>query len=137
MNRKPASGRKDLAVAAPCTIFSPEALALVSGGPRVRRELLDDALGLVDTEGARAADEVERAKNKIASSLVLSGEEPLGRMRTIGGQWIYNKKYRSLETDMATLMGVTPASLRELMDDYPFDPMTIVSLGPGSAAPAK
>src|SRR5687768_14959627 len=35
--------------------------------------------------------EVERAKNKIASSLVLQGEVPLGRMRSIGGQWIYNK----------------------------------------------
>ena len=76
-------------------------------------------------------DEVERAKNKIASSLVLSGEVPLGRMRSIGGQWIYNKEYRSLEQDMATLMAVTPDSLRQLMRDFPFDPMTIVSLGPG------
>ena len=30
-------------------------------------------------------DEIERAKNKIASGLVLSGEVPLGRMRSIGG----------------------------------------------------
>jgi predicted Zn-dependent peptidase len=81
-----------------------------------------------------SADEVERAKNKIASSLVLSGEVPLGRMRAIGGQWIYNKEYRSLEKDMATLMSVTPQSLQQLMDDYSFDPMTIVSLGPGAAA---
>ena len=79
-----------------------------------------------------AADEVERAKNKIASSLVLSGEVPLGRMRSIGNQWIYNKQYRSLETDMATLMNVTPASLHQLMEDFPFDPMTVVSLGPGT-----
>ena len=35
VNRKTASGRKDLAAAAPCTIFSPEDLALVSGGPRL------------------------------------------------------------------------------------------------------
>ena len=56
-------------------------------------------------------DEVERAKNKIATSLVLSGEVPLGRMRSIGGQWIYNREYRSLEQDMATLMAVTPQSL--------------------------
>lgn len=75
--------------------------------------------------------EVERAKNKIASSIVLSGEVPIGRMRSIGGQWIYNKEYRSLEQDMDTLMGVTPDSLRRLMNDFPFDPMTIVSLGPG------
>ena len=28
-------------------------------------------------------------------------------MRSIGGQWIYNKEYRSLEQDMATLNAVT------------------------------
>jgi predicted Zn-dependent peptidase len=80
-----------------------------------------------------AADEVERAKNKIATSLVLSGEVPIGRMRSIGSQWIYNKRYRSLEADMATLMAVTPDSLRQLMAEFPFDPMTVVSLGPGKA----
>ena len=63
-------------------------------------------------------------------SLVLSGEVPIGRMRSIGSQWIYNKDYRSLEQDMDTLMKVTPNSLRDLMKDFPFDPMTIVSLGP-------
>jgi len=75
-------------------------------------------------------DEVERAKNKIATSLILSGEVPIGRMRSLGGQWIYNKEYRSLEKDMATLKAVTPASLKELMKKYPFDPMTVVTLGP-------
>src|SRR5207237_5214155 len=75
-------------------------------------------------------DEVERAKNKIASSIVLQGEVPLGRMRAIGGQWIYNKEYRSLEQDMATLQAITPDSLKKLMHDFPFDPMTIVKLGP-------
>ncbi len=78
-----------------------------------------------------ATPEVERARNKIASTLVLQGEVPIGRMRSIGAQWIYNKEYRSLEQDMATLMEVTPRSLVELMNDFPFDPMTIVSLGPG------
>jgi predicted Zn-dependent peptidase len=76
-------------------------------------------------------DEVERAKNKIASSIVLSGEVPIGRMRSIGNQWMYNKEYRSLEKDMATLNAVTTQSLSQLMQDFPFDPMTIVSLGPG------
>jgi predicted Zn-dependent peptidase len=76
-------------------------------------------------------DEVERAKNKIASGVVLQGEVPLGRMRAIGGQWIYNREYRSLEQDLATLAAITPASLSALMRDFPFNPMTIVSLGPG------
>ena len=76
-------------------------------------------------------DEVERARNKIASSLVLQGEVPLGRMRSIGGQWMYNKRYRSLEQDMETLSKVNVASLKDLMRDFPFHPMTIVTLGPG------
>ena len=73
VNRKTANGRKDLAVAAPSTIFSPEDLALVSGGPSVRRELLDDALGLVDAEGARAADEVDRVLRQRAALLRQAG----------------------------------------------------------------
>jgi predicted Zn-dependent peptidase len=82
-------------------------------------------------------DEVERAKNKIASSLVLQGEIPLGRMRSIGGQWLYNREYRSLERDMATLESVDRASLEQLMRDFPFDPMTVISLGPGEKTAAK
>jgi predicted Zn-dependent peptidase len=82
-------------------------------------------------------DEVERAKNKIASSIVLSGEVPIGRMRSIGGQWMYNREYRSLEQDMATLMSVTPASLKQLMQEFTFDPMTIVTLGPGEKTGEK
>jgi hypothetical protein len=32
---------------------------------------------------------------------------------------------------MATLMGVNVDSLRRLMRDFPFDPLTLVTLGPG------
>jgi predicted Zn-dependent peptidase len=88
---------------------------------------------LHNAKGDLKDDEVERAKNKIASSLVLQGEVPIGRMRSIGGQWMYNKQYRSLELDMATLQAVTRDSLEDLMRDFPFDPMTIVSLGPGKS----
>ncbi len=93
------------------------------------------AIALAEMERVKkdlAADEVERAKNKIASSLTLSGEVPLGRMRSIGNQWMYNRQYRSLEKDMATLMAVTPESIKQLMVDFSFDPMTVVSLGPGA-----
>jgi predicted Zn-dependent peptidase len=74
--------------------------------------------------------EVVRARNKIASQLVLQGEVPIGRMRSIGSQWMYNHEYRSLEQDMATLSAVTTDSLVKLMDQYTMDPMTIVTLGP-------
>jgi DNA replication and repair protein RecF len=60
VNRKPSRARRDTAAAAPCTVFSPEDLSLIAGGPKGRRDLLDDALALLDPEGARAADDVER-----------------------------------------------------------------------------
>jgi predicted Zn-dependent peptidase len=96
----------------------------------------DEALKIARAELERVKTdltegEVERAKNKIASGIVLEGEVPMGRLRAIAGQWLYNKSYRSLETDMQTLLAIKTDSLRTLMRDFPFDPMTIVSLGPG------
>lgn len=76
--------------------------------------------------------EVDRAKNKIAGAIVLEGEVPMGRLRAIASQWLYNKDYRSLEEDLKTLLAINTDSLRELMRDFPFDPMTIVTLGPGT-----
>lgn len=60
VNHKMKTARRELAGAAPCTLFSPDDLALVSGAPGGRRDLLDDALGALDAPGARAADDVER-----------------------------------------------------------------------------
>ncbi len=73
VNRKPASGRRELGAAAPCTVFSPEDLVIVSGGPNGRREILDDALALLDAEGARAAEETERVLRQRAALLRQSG----------------------------------------------------------------
>jgi DNA replication and repair protein RecF len=73
VNRKDANGRKVLAAAAPCTIFSPDDLALISGAPAGRRDLLDDTLALLDAEGARAADETDRVLRQRAALLRQAG----------------------------------------------------------------
>jgi DNA replication and repair protein RecF len=73
VNRKTVNGRRELGTAAPCTIFSPEDLVIISGGPKRRREVLDDALALLDTEGARAADETDRVLRQRAALLRQSG----------------------------------------------------------------
>jgi predicted Zn-dependent peptidase len=99
--------------------------------PERTQKALDIAMGELEKVKTDVNDdEIERAKNKIASSLVLQGEIPLGRMRSIGSQWIYNKEYRSLEQDMAALMQVDRPAVQQLMKEFPFDPMTIISLGP-------
>jgi predicted Zn-dependent peptidase len=98
-------------------------------------ERANQALDIAKKELQRVGDdltdeEVQRAKNKIATAIVLEGEMPMGRMRAIAGNWVYNREYRSLEMDMATLEGVTTASLRGLMGEYPLELKTVVTLGP-------
>jgi DNA replication and repair protein RecF len=73
VNRKSVSGRRELAAAAPCTIFSPDDLVIVSGGPKGRRDVLDDALAVLDGEGVRAADETDRVLRQRAALLRQSG----------------------------------------------------------------
>jgi DNA replication and repair protein RecF len=51
------------------TVFSPEDLAVVQGGPSRRRDLLDDALGLLDPTAAGLLDQVERVLRQRAALL--------------------------------------------------------------------
>ncbi len=87
VNRKAVSGRAELGAAAPCTVFSPEDLVIVSGGPRGRREVLDDALALLDAEGARAADETDRILRQRAALLRQSGGRAAGEVAATLDVW--------------------------------------------------
>jgi DNA replication and repair protein RecF len=53
--------RADLAAAVPVTVFSPDDLAVVQGGPAARRGLLDDALASLDRRAATAVEDTDRA----------------------------------------------------------------------------
>src|SRR5205814_9085211 len=61
-------------------------LALTSEPDRMSRALEIAIQELEKVKHDLKDDEVERARNKIASSIVLSGESPDGRMRSIGSQ---------------------------------------------------
>jgi DNA replication and repair protein RecF len=65
--------RGELAEAVPCTVFSPDDLALVQKGPGGRRGLLDDALGVLDRRAAVAAEEMERALRQRGAVLRQAG----------------------------------------------------------------
>jgi DNA replication and repair protein RecF len=65
--------RADLAAAVPVTVFSPEDLSVVQGGPSARRGLLDDALALLDRRSATAVEDTERALRQRGALLRQSG----------------------------------------------------------------
>ncbi|MGH9088703.1 MAG: DNA replication/repair protein RecF [Acidimicrobiales bacterium] len=73
VNRQPARDRRHLARAVPVTVFSPDDLAVVRGPPANRRNLLDDALRLLDLRTATALDELDRALRQRAALLRQAG----------------------------------------------------------------
>ena len=97
---------------------------------QVERILLQTLDGYVDQIDA---DEIERAKNKIATTVTLAAENPCGRMRGLGGQWTYLDRYVSLDEQLRQIMAVDVEQVRSLLDAMPFKPRTIVRLGPEGA----
>jgi DNA replication and repair protein RecF len=60
VNRQAVRNRGDLAAAVPVTTFCPDDLGVVRGPPAGRRELLDDALVLLEPGAGAVVEEVER-----------------------------------------------------------------------------
>jgi DNA replication and repair protein RecF len=65
--------RADLAAAVPVTVFSPDDLTVIQGGPSGRRALLDDALSSLDRKAATAVEDTERALRQRGALLRQSG----------------------------------------------------------------
>jgi DNA replication and repair protein RecF len=65
--------RADLAAAVPVTVFSPDDLAVVQGGPAARRGLLDDALASLDRRAATAVEDTDRALRQRGALLRQAG----------------------------------------------------------------
>jgi predicted Zn-dependent peptidase len=94
---------------------------------QVEEILLKAIDGLADS---LQGDEIERAKNKLATLATIRGERPLGRMMNLGGQWLVLQQYIPLETELERLMAVTLDDVRALAKPLPTAPRAIVHLGP-------
>ncbi len=106
-------------------------LAYASCDP-ARAEAVESKL-LETLESVKAGvelDEIDRARNKLATSATVSGERPLGRMRSVGGQWTYLGEYLPLEEELSRLTAVTRDDLAALLQAHPFTPRTTVRLTP-------
>jgi len=88
-----------------------------------------DVFSAINREGI-TADELELAKNKVATRLVLRGERPMGRLALLGNDWLIRREYRSVADDLARLRAVTLNDLRELLDRFPLVATTTVGVGP-------
>ncbi len=76
------------------------------------------------------ADELEQAKNKIATRIVLRGERPMGRLSSLGGNWLARREYRTVEDDLAIVRNVSLTQIKDLLVEFPLLQTTTVGVGP-------
>jgi predicted Zn-dependent peptidase len=81
-------------------------------------------------ENGITADELEQARNKAASRIVLRGERPMGRLSSLGGNWMYRGDYRSIADDLKSIRSVSLDEVRELLKRFPLSMSTTVGVGP-------
>ncbi len=82
-------------------------------------------------------EELEQAKNKVASRIVLRGERPMGRLSSLGGNWVYRKEYCSVADDLQTVRAVSLNDINALLKQFPVTMTTTVGVGPRETLSAE
>ena len=82
--------------------------------------------------------ELDQAKSKLRSRIVLSSERPRGRLFAIGADWVYRREYRTVGDDLDKLAAITPDEVTAVLAKYPLSRSTTVTVGPlAEVAPPK
>lgn len=92
-----------------------------------------DVFREVEVNGVTEA-ELEQAKNKAASSIVLSGERPRSRLFKIGGSWAKRREYKSVKDVLDMVRAITLDDIRQVLDRYPLSAGSAVAVGPAEIA---
>ncbi|MBM3525674.1 MAG: insulinase family protein [Alphaproteobacteria bacterium] len=74
--------------------------------------------------------ELEQAKRKINSRVVLSSERPRGRLFTLGTNWTQRGEYRTVNDDLAAVAAVTREDIATLLKKYPLTTSRTIVVGP-------
>jgi len=113
VNRQPVRTRRDLAEAVPVTVFSPEDLGIVQGTPSRRRDLLDDALRLLDPKASALLEEVERVLRQRGALLRQAG----GRLgpEIAATLDVWDERLAQAGTDLATARTELARALQPLV----------------------
>jgi predicted Zn-dependent peptidase len=75
-------------------------------------------------------EELQKAKNKTLSALVIKNELPMGRLVDLGFNWIYLEQYRTIEDDINSIKAVTVDDIHLLIEQFDLGEFTQLSIGP-------
>jgi len=78
-------------------------------------------------------EELQQAQNKVASRIVLRSERPMGRLSSLGGNWVYRGEYRSVQEELDAFRAITTDEVRALLAKYPLRQLSTAAVGPLAA----
>lgn len=97
------------------------------------RERVAGIYAAASSEGVERA-EFERARNKLASRVVLGGEKPRRRLFEVGLDWSHARTYRSVADQLRLVEDVTLDDVHRVLRAWPLDaPAAAVIAGPDEA----
>lgn len=76
------------------------------------------------------ADELEQARSKLTSRVVLGSERTRSRMFGVGANWIYRHEYRTVREHLNDLAGVSVDDVNQLLADFPLSQGATIVIGP-------
>ena len=86
--------------------------------------------------GGVSEDELERAKSKICSHIVLQSERTNSRLFYVGMNWLQRREYRTTRELVAEYQKVATADIAAVLEKYPLSTNTTVTIGPLAEVPA-
>ena len=104
----------------------------ISCAPEDAEEVYQRVMQVYATAHAEGITEAElqQAKNKVRSQLVLSSERPSRRMFSVGGDWVYRREYRSLEEDLDLVASIRLDQIADVLKRYSLVEGTALTIGP-------
>ncbi|MCB9030370.1 MAG: insulinase family protein [Deltaproteobacteria bacterium] len=66
-------------------------------------------------------EELDRAKTKILTRMVLGGELSMGRMRALGHEWLIRERIHNLEEEIEKVKAISLTDIKSAQEQYPFD----------------
>ena len=113
--------------------FKTQGTMLAYAGTRAERaqETLDVTLAeLKRLKDGIEADEIDRVKAGLKSSLIMQEESTGARAGAIATDWYYLGRVRPFDEIQAIIDGLTPAQIVGYLEKYPVRDVTLVTLGP-------
>ena len=107
-------------------------LSYIRCGSENITKVLDTIKGIFASlsENGISKEELQKAKNKTLSALVIKNELPMGRLLDLGFNWTYLEEYRTIEDDINSIKAATVDDVRSLIEQFDLGEFTQLSIGP-------